>query len=190
MNICIISGSARLNNNTVRVGKAFQHLLKKEHHVSLIDFQQYDIPLITQGDVHIDRLNPFQKELVNAMDNAHIVILISPEYNWSTTPEILNMLHRFGDRTFKHLFDNKIFAMVGVSSGRGGKTPAIHLTSILNKLIGFLNLDSFVSAKIFESHYTKEALTEEGQSLGNERYDRELADFINYTLHIANRWFK
>jgi chromate reductase len=190
MNICIISGSARLNNNTIRVGKALQHLLSKEHQVSLVDFQQYDIPLITQGEVSINNLNTFQEGLVTAMSNAHIVLIISPEYNWSTTPEILNMLHRFGDKSFKHLFDNKIFAMVGVSTGRGGKIPAIHITSIVNKLIGFLNLDSFVSAKIFESHYTKEALTENGESLGNERYDHELAAFMNYTLHMAERWFK
>jgi chromate reductase len=190
MNICIISGSARKNNNTLRVGKAIERLCRNEHHVSFIDFQQYDIPLLTQGDVTPESLNPFQYELVHAMNEAHIILVISPEYNWSTTPEILNWLHRFGDTPFKHLFDNKVFALVGVSTGKGGKTPALHITSILHKIISFMDLESIVSAKIFESHHTKEVLDIYGNSLGNSRYDAGLEDFTSYTLRIAERWYR
>ncbi len=190
MNICIISGSARINNNTIRTGKALQRLLKKDHQVTLIDFQQYDIPLLTQGDVKMDALTSFQKNLADSMHDARVIFLISPEYNYSTTPEILNMLHRLGDESFKHIFNEKVFALVGVSTGKGGKTPALHLTTILNKIISYLDLDSFVSSKIFESHYTKEVLDENGNSLGNAVYDRGLHDFLNYTLRIAGRWFK
>lgn len=190
MNICIISGSARQNNNTIRVAKALERLLKNAHEVSLIDFMQYDIPLITQGDIKADALTPFQQQLVNGIDKAQIMILISPEYNWSTTPEILNMLHRFGDREFKHIFDNTVFAMVGVSTGKGGKAPALHLTSIINKVISFMDLDSFVSARIFESHYTKEVLDEEGRFTGNDLYNKGMQDFLRYTLRMAARWFR
>lgn len=190
MNICIISGSARLNNNTIRVGKALQRLLKSTHNISLIDFQQYDIPLINQGNINTDALTSFQKQLLGSMQEAQVIIIISPEYNYTTTPEILNMLHRLGDRNFKYLFDNKVFAFAGVSTGKGGKTPALHLTSILNKIISYLNLDSFVSARFFESHFTKEVLDEEGNSKGNEIYDAGLNDFVSYTLRMAQRWEK
>lgn len=190
MNICIISGSARINNNTIRVGKALQHLLIDKHSVSLIDFQQYDIPFINQGEIVPQHLTLFQQQLTKGIEQANLVILISPEYNWSTTPEILNFLHRFGDNSFKHIFENTVFAMVGVSTGKGGKTPAIQLTSILHKIISFLNLESIVSPKIFESHYTKEVLDEDGHSLGNELYDKGLNNFIEYTLRITNRWIK
>jgi chromate reductase len=187
MNICIISGSARENNNTIRVAKAIQQQLST-HHVSLVDFQQYDIPLINQGK--LDSLSAFQQYLHDSMLGAHLVILISPEYNWSTTPEILNFLHRFGDKNFAPVFNEKAFALVGVSTGKGGKTPALHLTSILNKIISFLNLQSVVSPKIFESHFTKEVLNEDGQSLGNEMYDKGLSDFINYSISVAERWVR
>jgi chromate reductase len=190
MNICIISGSARANNNTIRVGYALQRLLKNEHQVTVIDFQQYDIPLINQAQITLDNLSSFQKKLVDGMNSAQIIFLISPEYNYTTTPEILNMLHRLGDRNFKHLFDEKVFALVGVSTGKGGKTPALHLTTILNKIISYLHLSSFVSAKIFESHFTKEVLDESGNSLGNKEYDNGMNDFLNFTLKMANRWFK
>lgn len=191
MNICIISGSARANNNTIRVAKAIQnHLQAAEHQVSLVDFQQYDIPLINQGEVSAELFTPFQQNLANCTQAAHAVIIITPEYNWSTTPEILNWLHRFGDRKFANQFNEKVFATVGVSTGKGGKAPAIHLHSILNKIISFTDLNSVVSPKIFESHFTKEVLDESGNSLGNPMFDAGLNDFIQYTLRVTQRWMR
>ncbi len=189
MNIALLSGSARANNNTIRVAKAIQKYVEKQgHDTTLVDFQQYDIPLINQGEITEASFTPFQQKLANAMRAANLVIIITPEYNWSTTPEILNFLHRFGESRFSMLFNEKVFATVGVSTGKGGKLPALHLHAVLNKIIGFLHLQSCVSAKIFESHFTKEALSEEGGSTGNDLYDAGLEGFVQYTLKIAGRW--
>jgi chromate reductase len=190
MRICVISGSARLNNNTIRVAKAIQRLFEKEHVVEVIDFMEYDIPLIAQGGLNANTLSTFQQRLIKSMDEAHIIILISPEYNWSTTPEILNMLHLLPNKPFTQLFNNKVFSFVGVSTGKGGKAPAIHLMQIVNKLISFGNHDSIVSSKIFEAHFTKEVLDESGQSLGNPMFDKGLEDYCQYTLRMAERWFR
>jgi chromate reductase len=190
MKVCIISGSARRENITIRVALALQRVLKGlGHHTTVIDFRGYDIPLITQGDIEASAYTPFQQRLVTSMQEAHITILISPEYNWSTTPEILNMLHRLGERQFSHVFNETVFALVGVSSGRGGKAPALHLSSILSKLISFMELESIVSTRIFESHHTRDVLDQEGNSLGNPVFDRGLEAFTNYTLRVAGRWF-
>ncbi len=188
MNICIISGSARENNSTVRVAYAVERILKPNHQTTLIDFRHYDIPFINQSEISKDNLSAWQQQLIDAMTQANLVILISPEYNWSTTPEILNFLHRFGDREFSGLFNEKIFALVGTSSGKGGKTPALHLSSVLSKIISFLNAESVVSPKIFESHFIREVLDEEGNSLGNNFYDKGLNDFIEYNVRLAERW--
>ncbi len=189
MNICIISGSARSNNNTIRVAKAIaQRTQQLGHAVQLVDFVGYDIPLINQGEINPEAFTPFQKDLTQGMRDAQAIIIITPEYNWSTTPEILNWLHRFGDRKFADLFNEKVFATVGVSTGKGGKAPAIHLHSILNKIISFTNLDSIVSARIFESHFTKEVLDDQGNSLGNIQFDTGLNEFIQYTLRMTERW--
>lgn len=189
MNISILSGSARALNNTIRVGKALELRLQEAGHTTtLVDFQYYDLPLMNQGPIDEKNLTPFQHQLANSMRNADVVMLITPEYNWSTTPEILNFLHRMSDLRFRDLFNNKVFATIGVSTGKGGKAPALHLHSILNKIISFSNLDSFVSAKIFEAHYTKEVLDEQGKSLGNEMFDKGLNDFIHFTLRMSERW--
>jgi chromate reductase len=190
MRICVISGSARSNNNTIRVAKAIARVFKAAHSVKVIDFIHYDIPLMAQGGLDAANLSSFQQELITAMDEAHVVIMISPEYNWSTTPEILNMLHLLPNKPLAHLFNNKVFSFVGVSTGKGGKAPAIHLMQIVNKLISFGDHDSFVSSRIFEAHFTKEVLDEEGNSLGNPLFDKGLEDYCNYTIRMAQRWFK
>jgi chromate reductase len=75
MNIAILSGSARANNNTIRVGKALTLRLQNlAHQVSLVDFQQYDIPLINQGNIEESSFTSFQKELANAMLTANAII--------------------------------------------------------------------------------------------------------------------
>lgn len=190
MRICIISGSARKNNNTYRTALALQRVLQAQHAVKIIDFIGYDIPLIAQGGLNLASLTPFQHSLFNAMAEAHVVVVISPEYNWSTTPEILNLMHLLPTKQMPELLNNKVFAFVGVSTGKGGKTPAIHLMQITNKLLSFGNFKSVVSAKIFESHFTKEVLDEHGNSLGNTMYDNGMIDFCNYTVAVAERWFK
>jgi chromate reductase len=166
-----------------------QHRLRDlGHEADIVDFQQYDIPLVAQGHIDEAAFTPFQQHLANSMRKAQLVIIITPEYNWSTTPEILNFLHRFGDRVFADLFADKVFSTIGVSTGKGGKIPALHIGSILNKIISFMDLTSVVSAKIFESHFTKEVLDEEGKSLGNMQFEAGLDNYIRYTLHIAAKW--
>lgn len=190
MKVAVLSGSARSSNNTLRVARAIRRILQSGHEVKLIDFREYDIPFLAQGGLKPNSLTSFQQELIGALTEAQIIILISPEYNWSTTPEILNMLHSLGEPPFGPLFENKVYSMVGVSTGKGGRAPVVHLMQILNKLISFGNHESMVSARIFESHFTKTVLDEEGNSLGNELYDKGLEIFCNYTLRIALRWFR
>jgi len=190
MRVVIISGSARQNNNTIRAALAIKRLLEPNHSICVVDFMEYDIPLTAQGGVNMDNLTPFQQNLFNSMAEAHVVMLISPEYNWSTTPEILNLLHVLPTKKMPQLLNNKVFTFVGVSTGKGGKAPAIHLMQIINKLISFGNFTSIVSAKIFESHYTKDALDANGNSLGNTLFDAGMEDYCKYTISIAERWFK
>jgi chromate reductase len=190
MQICIISGSARANNNTHRVSLAIELLLKANHEISVIDFKEFDIPSLAQGGLKTNALTPFQQNLIDSLFKAEVVIMVSPEYNWSATPEILNMLNLVPNKPFDQIFNNKVFAFVGVSTGKGGKVPALQMMQIINKLISFSNNDSIVSSRIFEAHFVKEVLNENGESLGNPMFDKGLNDFCDYTIRIANRWFR
>jgi chromate reductase len=191
MNITIISGSARANNNTLRVAKALQNKIELLNHtVSIVDFTDYDLPLINQGKINQASLSNFQNSLIQNWRNANLVITISPEYNWSSTPELLNMYNAVGTNDFIDLFNHKTFAFVGVSTGKGGKMPCLQLIQVVGKLVSFSNSHSIISPKIFESHFTKEVLDENGNILGNEMFEKGLNDFIDYNLFIADKWNK
>lgn len=192
MNIALISTSSRSNSNTLRFTKFLQNILNEsgEHAVSLVNFEQYDIPFVGQDSLDKDNLTPFQQELISAWSAADLVIFAAPEYNWTAPPQATNAIHQLGGPAFKHLFDNKAFAMAGVSNGRGGRQPALDMTTVVNKIISFTNCYSIVSPKLYESHETPANLNESGEFVGHEVYDRTVRAFVDYTLNVAQRWLQ
>jgi len=187
--IAIISGSPRQESNSVKVARYLKSLfVSPESDVSLFDFEEIDIPMVGRGSLDKDNLTPFQQKLVSVWGEADLVIFTIPEYNWMTSGEFVNMLHQVGTKPFAHLFDQKVFALVGVSTGRGGRRPCLEMTTMINKLISFLNQHSIVSPKLYESHETGKNLDADGNSTGNEIYEKGLKDFVNYTLQIARQW--
>ena len=190
MKIAIIATSPRANSNTLRFGKFLQHILAESgtHTISLIDFAHYDLPLVGTASVKPDMLTPFQQELTTAWGNADLVFFASPEYNWTATPQIINAFHVLGGPGFKSLFNNKVFAMAGTSNGRGGRQPALDMTTVLNKVVSFTNNYSVISPKLYESHETDKNLDADGQFIGHEVYDRTVRAFVDYSLTVAARW--
>lgn len=191
MKIAVISASPRKQSNSLRFAHYIQHVLESYNQpaVTVINFEDYDIPLVGQGDVDPTKLTPFQEKLITTWAEADLVFFVIPEYNWNTSPQFINALDQLGDKPFAHLFDNKVFALAGVSNGRGGRQPTILMTTMLNKLINFLNGYSVVSPRVYESHDTPKNVDEDGQSSGNEVFDRSANAFVDYALKIAQRWF-
>jgi chromate reductase len=190
MNIAIISTSSRKNSNSLRFAKYIEHILVEsgQHEVSIVNFEHYDIPFVGQGPVKKDELTPFQQELISTWEAADLVFFAMPEYNWTAPPQATNTIHQLGGPAFKHLFENKVFAMVGVSNGRGGRQPALDMTTVVSKIISFTNSFSIVSPKLYESHETDKNLDETGRFVGHEVYERTSRAFLDYTLTVAQRW--
>ena len=190
MKIALISTSSRKNSNSLRFVNYVRHLLSAEgqHEVSVVTFEHYDIPFVGQGSVKPDQLTPFQQELTSAWEAADLVLFAMPEYNWTAPPQATNAIHQLGGPSFKHLFENKVFAMVGISNGRGGRQPALDMTTVMNKIISFTNSYSIVSPKLYESHETDKNLDENGQFVGHDVYERTVNAFLTYTMNVANRW--
>lgn len=190
MKLTILSSSPRPRSNSMRVAKAVQRIAQQQgiNHIDVIDFAHYDIPLYNQGIIDPNALTPFQQQLTEALTGECMVVMVVPEYNWTMPAELANFIHRMGDAPFIHLFDKKVFALIGVSTGKGGRQPVVQLTYILGKIISFFELDTVVSSKMFESHFTKDVLDENGNSLGNAPYDTGLEKFVQYTIRSAKRW--
>jgi chromate reductase len=188
--IAILNGSSRTNSNTAKVGKAIKRILQ-EHNVPadqiyMPDFTLYDIPFNNGGRIHPGQLSPFQQSVFDAFDKAELIFILSPEYNWFPTAEIINLINQFGTRDFASLWNGKIFATCGISSGRGGRIPAVQMSYVINKLINVMDLHSIVSAKMFESQFTPQVLDVDGNSLGNAEYDKGLEKYVTYNLTLKN----
>lgn len=188
----IISASPQKGSNSLRFAKALQHLLTERSfsNIQVVNFENYDIPWVGAGNINPNQLTDFQKQLINVWEKSDVLFIISPEYNWSFSPQLINALDQLGGKTFAHLFDNKVFAIAGVSSGRGGRQPAIQLTTVLNKLINFLDGNSVIAPRIFESQDTDKMLDTDGNFIGSEAYSKGAAAFVEYSLRIAQRWFR
>jgi chromate reductase len=185
MHISILAGSSRKNNKTIRLAKAIALQLPE---AQIINFEDYDIPFPNQGDVDTNHLTPFQSKLLNSLKASHLVFVLTPEYNWFPSAELVNMVHQLANREHIHVFNNKVFAFCGISSGGGGRLPTIQLSYLFDKILNVFNIDSITSPKKFEAKFIGAALNEDGESLGNVEFDKGLTDFINYSLKVAQRW--
>lgn len=191
MNTLIISASPRDESLSLR----FSVYLKAEivrHHaggdVQIIGFEAFDFPSSGRAVVSPYQLSPFQRDLVDKWAKADLVIFCLPEYNWTTSGEVFTMLEQLGTSSFSNLFDEKVFAMVGISSGRGGRIPALEVGKVIEKLISFLGKMAVVSPKIFEAHEVGLHLREDSSSTGNPVFESWVIDFVRYTLKFQNRW--
>ncbi len=191
MNITVLSTSPRQGSNSLKVAKAIEKLCAKQGHsqTHLFSFEHYDLPMVGQGSLDKHQLTEFQSGLVTNWEKGQVVFMVVPEYNWITSGQLINAIHQLGGNDFGHLFDDKVFAMCGVSSGRGGRLPGIEMMTMVNKMISFLDKRAIVSPKIFESHETHKNVDEAGNFQDNQIYVDGITAFVAYTLDIAQRWF-
>ena len=191
MNVSIISASPRKDSSSLRFTKYLQtHFTKLGHQVQIADFQEYDLPLVGQGSLQPENLTAFQQHLISTWQAGQLVVVVLPEYNWSTSPQLINTIHQLGSEAFKHLFGERVFAFVGVSSGRGGRIPAANISMLFSKMINFLNQYAVISPRIFEAHETPKNLDAQGNLIGNALFEKGVTDFVQYSLAIAQRWFR
>lgn len=190
MHIALIATSSRPNSNSLRFVKYLNHLLTEsnQHTVQIVTYEHYDIPFVGQKNLNPDALTPFQQELTNAWAAADLIVFALPEYNWTAPAQATNTIHQLGTPAFKHLFADKVFAMAGISNGRGGRQPALDMGTVVNKLISFTNSYSIVSPKLYESHETDKNIDIDGQFIGHDVYERTVRSFVDYTLTVAQRW--
>jgi chromate reductase len=192
MNITVIATSPRKNSNSLRFAKYLQQVAQESgvDEVTVVDFHLFDIPSVGRGVINKNALTDFQQELIGAWEQADLVIFVTPEYNWTVNGDLLNALHQLGSKDFMHLFNDKTFALAGVSAGRGGKIPCLELTTVINKIINFTNQYSVVSPRIYESHETPKNLDEHSKSVGNDIYEDTVKAFVDYSIIVAKRWKK
>lgn len=186
MKVSILSGSSRINNNTLRLGLAMEKVLKGGGiDANVVDFQGYDIPFLNKGEMSGKGSTPFQKYLLESWEESRLIIILSPEYNWFPSAELVNMIHQLGHRNFAHLFEGKIFVFCGVSTGRGGRLPAVQLSGVFEKVVAHLHMHSIISPKKFEGHFITKEVDDSGNFIGDGTFELSLRRFLDYNVQLA-----
>jgi chromate reductase len=192
MKVLILCTSPREGSQTLRFSNYLKSVLTLRPEIaviSILDFEEFDIPAFGKGKIDKSNMTPFQELLISTWENSNIILFASPEYNWTTNGEVFIMLDQLGNKNFEHLFENKLFAFIGVSSGRGGKQAALDVAKVVGKLVSFQNMTSILSPKIFESHETGKNILDNNMTAGNVIFESGVESFVDYTLKIAKRWF-
>lgn len=190
MNVNVISTSPREGSNSLKVAKAIAARVSAVgQEPVLTDFLGYDLPFVGQGTLDKDNLSPFADRLAGHWSAADLVIMVVPEYNWFTSGQLINAIHMLGSDAFgEALFHQKVFALAGVSAGRGGRLPTIEMTMLLNKMISFMDYVSIVSPKVMECHETQKNYAEDGAITGPEFIAEGLNGFVDYSVKVAQQW--
>ncbi|MEY3321573.1 MAG: hypothetical protein RLZZ417_1156 [Bacteroidota bacterium] len=190
MQILILSGSSRKNSNSLLVAKYLTKLSNQQDglNFSIIDLAEEQIPTVGRGSIDPENLSDFQRNLIEKWHAASLIIVTAPEYNWSTNAELINLAHQLGNKNHGYLFNNKVFAFVGVSTGRGGRQSALELMMIFNKIISFTNNQSIVCPKLWESHETHLNINADSLLSDNKVYTESAKNFLDYSVEIAKRW--
>jgi NAD(P)H-dependent FMN reductase len=153
MKTIIFSCSERAENLSFKAAKA---ILSYFEDAEIIDLRNYHLQLIGTAD---DNTNKNLEILFQKFEEAQQIIFVSPEYNWSISPNAKNLLDYLSMND--KIWSEKIFMCFGCSAGRGGRLPIIELWKNINKIISFTHSISFVSP--FHIEITANLLSEDGQ---------------------------
>ena len=123
--IAIISGSQRPNSQSAKVARFVQALLSQKGIVETSVFELGDAPLQlwTDDPAQEDDLKRSWQPFSEALRRCEALVIVTPEWNGMASPALKNFFLYCTD----HEIADKPAMIVGVSSGRGGSTPAAEL---------------------------------------------------------------
>lgn len=123
MKIVVVSGSNRLNSQSLKIAKIIRHKLAKSgHNASLIDLHETNLPLFG-GETHGKWL-----EISDIIEEADGFVWITPEWDGMVPPAMYNFIAHAG-REMAH----KPVLLAAVSSGVGGAYPIASLKAFGGK---------------------------------------------------------
>lgn len=170
--ITIISGTNRPDNNSQRVSRICQRMLKDRGvDAPILSMEQLPADFLS-SEMYGERSEVMEQLLTQLIEPADKYLFVVPEYNGS----ISGVLKVFIDSVDPHTFHHKKASLVGVSAGFNGNLRGLdHLTSILHYLeVKVLPTQTKLS-------YIYESL-EEGGELTDSTRKKELEEQIDRFL--------
>ena len=167
--IVLFVGSVRRDRNGIKVARWIEEKLKeRKHDVFFVDPIELDLPLLDR--MYKEMENPPQKlkDLQIAIKNADGYLPVTPEYNHSPSPVIVNTLDHFLEEYFF-----KPSAIVSYSvGGFGGNLAGNHLRQI------FAELGAPSISSMFSISRVKNVFDDDGKLL-DENYEKKVSKFLD-----------
>lgn len=155
LNICILVGSTRkdgpprpiLSNrvshfieSSLKTRPSREGIEQQQHNVSILNAK--DLPLLEKPHFSYSKSQlPTQlAEMHTILENSDAYIAITPEYNHSPCPGLLNLMNHFGSSTFSF----KPSGIVSYSAGQWGGTRAAHSLRPFLSELGCLPVSAMV----------------------------------------------
>jgi NAD(P)H-dependent FMN reductase len=132
--IAIISASTRKHRLSHRVALFLNnHLHGLGYGISLIDLNEYRIPLFEETIDKLDIPDEHVLQVFKKLNDADALIFVSPEYNGSYTSALKNLVDHYPKSTFHR----KPIGVVSVSTGAlGGMRGALQMQDLAAALYG------------------------------------------------------
>jgi Predicted flavoprotein len=187
LNICIISGSTRLQGQpqpilSDRITAYIEHTIKKQpaqHHVSVIRARD-NLPLLERPHFTYSKsqVPPKLERMHETLSKADAYVIISPEYNHSPCPGLMNLMNHFGSSVFSF----KPSGIVSYSAGQWGGTRAAHSLRPFLSELGCLPVSAMV-------HVPKvsQVIHEDGTLLGSA-HEQEWDSYVNRMVSQLEWW--
>jgi NAD(P)H-dependent FMN reductase len=175
MNIAIISGSPRKGSVTHRLAMFLKNQLteKTAHEINIIDVRDWNLPLLQDVFMSIDKTPVEFKPLAEQMFSADAYILVTPEYNGSYSPALQNLLDHFPKQ------NHKVFGVAPASVGAmGGMRASQQLLLLVPALFGI------ASPYMLITPFVDKKFSSEGQLL-DESFQKMVDLFLNEFLWLA-----
>ncbi len=178
LNIAVIYGSARRDRQGIKAARfVVRKLEERGHDVTLIDSQEYDLPLLDWMYMEYEpgQAPDAMQKIADILDAADGFIVVSAEYNHSIPAALKNLLdHYQGEYLYKPS------GIVTYSAGPfGGVRALVNLRGILAEL----GTPSIPSA--FPISHIHNALDTDGNSLDTP-YDERVVKFLDEFEWYAN----
>ncbi len=182
MKIVVVQGSTRAKSQSRKVAdRVIEKLQTLQAQPVLIDLHELKLP------VYDDSGQPEWPPVAQHLEQADGYVLISPEWNGSASPGILNFL-TFASVGKQKPLAHKPAIIVSVSSGAGGSYPISNLKSYGNKNNHPVFIPEHVRVRDVE-HYMNSQQPEEGNDIDKTVHDRlehALKVLVLYAEKIAD----
>ncbi len=168
LNILVVSGASRSGSYSFKVAEYLEQELRNTENVAtdFINVHLLSLPLYCPSSERSDDLNKLVAQLSEKFNQAHAIVLVSPEYNGGIAGSLKNLLDYF-----RKEYERKPIGVVSVSSGTFGGLNALH------QLIAFT---SYVGAFLSNTRLTVsevEKVFQAEDSVPAERFARNAKKF-------------